>query len=361
MNMIKQLNNVINLLRRGGIVKAQLGTKLTPEEESEFQKWYRYYSSATWNDPNPDAKEHYYDYRGYWKEFVKDNPYQILTKDTHLYDKYKLPGHESFSNESIYATSDAGHWEGDKFIPARTIDDLAKFTAGFETFQESPYQLKKEGSNELQTLAGYGSSNKEIIELAQQGKLTQEMAYNELKRHLQSEYNEWDSRVPNFKNLSRDVQLALVDTSYNGRGVYGTITHSPKLMAMINSGITDPKQLVKEMDHSKSAGGWLGTRSSARRAMALGKYDWDWEFLDKFGRQVDTNQYVGPNDYKSSPYYNKYKSGGKIHIKEENKGKFNALKRRTGKSTEELTHSKNPLTRKRAIFAQNASKWNHKK
>lgn len=47
-----------------------------------------------------------------------------------------------------------------------------------------------------------------------------------------------------------------------------------------------------------------------------------------------------------------------IHIKEKNKGKFNATKERTGKSTEELTHSKNPLTRKRAIFAQNAKKWN---
>ena len=46
-----------------------------------------------------------------------------------------------------------------------------------------------------------------------------------------------------------------------------------------------------------------------------------------------------------------------IHIKEKNKGKFTATKKRTGKSTEELTHSKNPLTRKRAIFAQNARKW----
>ena len=53
------------------------------------------------------------------------------------------------------------------------------------------------------------------------------------------------------------------------------------------------------------------------------------------------------------------KSG--IHINPENKGKFNATKERTGKSTEELTHSKNPLTRKRAIFAQNAKKWNHNK
>lgn len=50
-----------------------------------------------------------------------------------------------------------------------------------------------------------------------------------------------------------------------------------------------------------------------------------------------------------------------IHIKPENKGKFNATKERTGKSTEELTHSKNPLTRKRAVFAQNAKKWNKKK
>jgi hypothetical protein len=44
-------------------------------------------------------------------------------------------------------------------------------------------------------------------------------------------------------------------------------------------------------------------------------------------------------------------NGSGIHIKEENKGKFTETKKRTGKSTEELTHSKNPLTRKRAIFA----------
>ena len=56
---------------------------------------------------------------------------------------------------------------------------------------------------------------------------------------------------------------------------------------------------------------------------------------------------------------NKYKSGGTIRIKEENKGKFTATKERTGKTTEELTHSKNPLTRKRAVFAQNAKKFKH--
>ena len=49
-----------------------------------------------------------------------------------------------------------------------------------------------------------------------------------------------------------------------------------------------------------------------------------------------------------------------IEINPKNKGKFTAKKKRSGKSTEELTHYKNPLTRKRAIFAQNAKKWNHK-
>ena len=46
-----------------------------------------------------------------------------------------------------------------------------------------------------------------------------------------------------------------------------------------------------------------------------------------------------------------------IHIKKENEGKFTETKKKTGKSTEELTHSKNPLTRKRAVFAQNAKRW----
>lgn len=80
-------------------------------------------------------------------------------------------------------------------------------------------------------------------------------------------------------------------------------------------------------------------------------------------------------DYNSNPEFNQrygivsdgtylkyvpYASGGSIHINPANRGKFNATKARTGKTTEELTHSKNPLTRKRAIFAQNAAKWSHK-
>ena len=66
-------------------------------------------------------------------------------------------------------------------------------------------------------------------------------------------------------------------------------------------------------------------------------------------------EFVGKLKDGKLPEYN----NGKISIKPENRGKFNATKKRTGKTTEELTHSKNPLTRKRAIFAQNARKWHH--
>lgn len=54
-----------------------------------------------------------------------------------------------------------------------------------------------------------------------------------------------------------------------------------------------------------------------------------------------------------------YKKGGGIHINPKNKGKFTETMKRTGKSAEELSHSKNPLTRKRAIFALNSRKWKH--
>jgi len=81
----------------------------------------------------------------------------------------------------------------------------------------------------------------------------------------------------------------------------------------------------------------------------------------------NNNQQNEPNEFKAqyggqlnNKNMNKFKhKEGGIYIKPENKGKFNATKERTGKTTEELTHSKNPLTKKRAIFAQNASKWKH--
>lgn len=48
-----------------------------------------------------------------------------------------------------------------------------------------------------------------------------------------------------------------------------------------------------------------------------------------------------------------------IHIKKKNVGKFTAYKKRTGKTTEEALHSKDPHVRQMANFAHNAKKWKH--
>ena len=83
--------------------------------------------------------------------------------------------------------------------------------------------------------------------------------------------------------------------------------------------------------------------------------------FDKDDESLDHKNLLTRKKNKAVGHKSLEESDSGIHINPENKGKFTATKKRTGKSTEELTHSKNPLTRKRAIFAQNCRKWNHKK
>ena len=56
---------------------------------------------------------------------------------------------------------------------------------------------------------------------------------------------------------------------------------------------------------------------------------------------------------------NSYSDGGKIYIKPENRGKFTALKERTGKSATWFKEHGTPAQKKMATFALNASKWHH--
>jgi hypothetical protein len=78
--------------------------------------------------------------------------------------------------------------------------------------------------------------------------------------------------------------------------------------------------------------------------------------------QLDGRQVLKQEEYQPYPeeyfqYGGEAKSG--IHIKPENKGKFTAYKKRTGKTTEEALHSKDPHVRQMANFAKNAKKWKH--
>ena len=57
--------------------------------------------------------------------------------------------------------------------------------------------------------------------------------------------------------------------------------------------------------------------------------------------------------------YNEFAEGGRIHIKPENRGKFTALKERTGHSATWFKKHGTPAQKKMATFALNARKWKH--
>lgn len=101
-------------------------TKLSDDEEEKFQEWYKHYSEG-WNvNRDPDAEEHYYDYRGFWK--AQPEYWPLAGWDGHLPDTWKTPGHPTFSVESIYAKEApglAGHWEGGKWIAPEKLDQEA--------------------------------------------------------------------------------------------------------------------------------------------------------------------------------------------------------------------------------------------
>ena len=61
-------------------------------------------------------------------------------------------------------------------------------------------------------------------------------------------------------------------------------------------------------------------------------------------------------------YYPKgdtFGEGGTIHIKKKNRGKFTALKKRTGHSASWFKAHGTPAQKKMAVFALNARKWKH--
>lgn len=95
---------------RGGFVGSW-----TDKDEADFQDWYARVSEYKGLNPDPDDGNQYYDYRTFWKENLDGMADRMLTDDAdaHFTDRYKLPGHPTFSNESLYSNDETpgGSWE----------------------------------------------------------------------------------------------------------------------------------------------------------------------------------------------------------------------------------------------------------
>jgi hypothetical protein len=89
-------------------------TKLSPAEERDFQSWVKT-NRVPWQD-SPTAD---YDMRGYYQALREGKAKQSLDpydRRMHFPDTWKTPYHSTFSNESIYSTPEAPHWEGNRLM-----------------------------------------------------------------------------------------------------------------------------------------------------------------------------------------------------------------------------------------------------
>ena len=98
---------------------ADYTTRLTPEEQKQFNVWANDMRASGAINPNDKFQD--YDMQGYWKNEVLNNTDLANgNAQAHFTDKYKMPNHATFSNESIYATGDnakyAGHWDNGSYV-----------------------------------------------------------------------------------------------------------------------------------------------------------------------------------------------------------------------------------------------------
>ena len=126
------------------LFKSGINAPSTGDEEKAFRDWYNTYARAHNLDLNPDAKEHYYDYRAYYKNRTKEQVNEEWKLDNHLPDTYKLPGHPTFSVESIYSTrkTPGGTWKKVGLGPVydeQFVD--SKYTKRLKTYKNVSFEF----------------------------------------------------------------------------------------------------------------------------------------------------------------------------------------------------------------------------
>lgn len=119
MNDVNRIANILNAgQNRTWNLQYQQGgpTHLQPWDEQRFRMWFNSLPEGIRNSND-------YDYRGWWLENGSIPYKQILSGNGHFTDKYKLPNHPTFSNQSIYSKGNTigGQWINNDmdFVPSQ--------------------------------------------------------------------------------------------------------------------------------------------------------------------------------------------------------------------------------------------------
>lgn len=128
----------------GRVPSPNYNTQLSPLDEMAYRQWVQQNGVPT----NPDAEGlQDYDMRGFYQALQQGNPKAksaVDPNDTkmHYPDFWKTPAHETFSNESQWASPNAPAWnEADQLVrpngrivfdDRKTVSDLVKLLAGHQ-------------------------------------------------------------------------------------------------------------------------------------------------------------------------------------------------------------------------------------
>lgn len=341
----------------GKIDKRNFKTVLNKKNEAKFQNWYKNVSSILNIDSDPDNPFHAYDYRGYWLE-NRNKDIDYTQPDFHFTDKYKQPTHETFSIESQYAKKkyginpeSVGHWDNETFIPGKFNDlmsinrirnnndannnseyipseNIINYIKSTEGFRDKWYQ----DSKGIWTV-GYGFTGSKVRKMFPNG-MTREQADKYLADSLNVRKQILQRDTPNWNSLNQNQRDALLSYHYNiGEGNYRD--KSPKMQQALKDKNWDI--VSKNID-----AGYNDKRNPGLRKR----------------RDYERNLFNTPVEFKY----------GGIHIKPSKRGTFTAAAKKHGMGVQAfaskvLANKDNysPAMVKKANFARNASKWNHKK
>ena len=225
-------------------------TELGNNRERKFQDWYANAASVLGLNPDPDAYEHAYDYRGYW---LNNKNADVSSPDFHFPDTWKQPHHPTFSNESIYAKGreGVGHWEGDTFVPGpfnnlmqateqktpispdspvsygsnyTPSDEIIQYIKDTEAFRDKWYQ----DGNGVWTI-GYGFTGDDVRKRYPNG-MTRAEADKYFADTVSTRIPMFVQATPNFDKLNQNQRDALFSYYYNiGHGGY--TEKSPNMQA----------------------------------------------------------------------------------------------------------------------------------
>lgn len=333
-------------------------THLQPWDEQRFRIWFNTLPEGIRNSND-------YDYRGWWKE-NGSIPYK---NGVHFTDKFKLPNHPTFSEESIYSkgNTEGGYWTKDGFVP-------------------SPYNTRNGSGRIIDYMEFAEPKGTKMYDTNGMVATFQNGGH---KRRLKDNYNRFTKKELDFISNNWNTGQTFTDGEfvYVMPGDTASNLHNRNVkQTLFDSGL--PRSNASMVSTSN---GWRISHAMDERYAGNEGRSWDnyivkyyvgdnkdlipqnaqYITVDENGNYVLNNgvprlNYGGPTGLSIFIDDEQFKKGGQIHIKEKNKGKFTKQAQSAGMSVQEfarhvLAHrDRYPAsTVKRANFARNATKFNH--